>query len=623
MESKNIPGDLALAIKNNNLVIFVGAGLSYNLKNVNHDRLEGWKNLVLKMLNHMQGENFDVAPLIGLVERYDPIDILQLVEKDTSLPKHLLLDFVRKFYRLHGDNDFSLHRKIVSLSKIIVTTNYDVAFEKADDELRMSKAFKGMDFNLSKMLNEALLFKLHGCCEYPDSMVLFPSHYRALYESNALDAKHALSVFQHIVMGKTILFLGCGMGDFQINGIFRHVKEMKGGHGHRHFIVTTGNVDSSLDFLTPVSIRDHSGLEKVIDALLSLKQNKTNSSQDLQGDVRIKLIEEQLFQISGERDRQAVLLKREALKYFSSAIQLHKNGFFENAINEYSAAIELAPGLDGAYYNLASALSIQAHRLDDDDLYQRCFAAFKNAGELSPNDDSVFFNWGNSLYRYGSWTRRIDILREAVEKYKVAITLGGTYDHYNNCGLAVFLIGKLSSDVKELEDAVEFYDEAFRLDPEKAQIHNNLGILYSTLGKLKKDMALLDKSFDYYKNAISLNDSYHWAFNNYGTALMDLADLVVDMDRHTDLLEESFRMLTRAVALGGPCYNLACLAAVRGQKAEAMRLLEQSLVNREVPFAYVLSDPDWLKFEKDSDFNLLRVKYETMPATGSNESDIV
>ena len=113
-----------------------------------------------------------------------------------------------------------------NLSGRIITTNYDRAFEEAVPELQELKAFKTKDFELNRLKKASMfLFKLHGCVEHMDSMILFPSDYNNLY-SKGRNAEHALYALRNLIFNKVFLFVGTGLGDPQINGIFKEINKI-------------------------------------------------------------------------------------------------------------------------------------------------------------------------------------------------------------------------------------------------------------------------------------------------------------------------------------------------------------------------------------------------------------
>ena len=266
MDNIRITGELARAVKENNLVLFVGAGLSCGFENRNEpgQKLGNWQNLVKQIIENDE----DLACLKPLAEEYEPITLLDLIEKRNDDSKNKAIEFAKDFFHLPADkNDYRLHKKLCRLSHKIVTTNYDNAFLRADEEFTTKTATIGKNYELSGLhkFSEKTLLKLHGCITDGEKMVLFPSNYADLYDSNNEDAERILFYLQNLIVNKTILFIGCGMGDFQINNIFSKVQHLLKYNKKIHYIIAKETkLDSKLDankkeggFLELIPIKDY------------------------------------------------------------------------------------------------------------------------------------------------------------------------------------------------------------------------------------------------------------------------------------------------------------------------------------------------------------------------------
>jgi tetratricopeptide (TPR) repeat protein len=358
-----LPTKLKNAICNNELIVFVGAGLSFNLKNINNQKLQGWSNLVEQILSHLKDKDYDVSDLIPLTKKREPIKILDLLESDNSIPKNEIYDFIKQFLDLNETNDFELHKKIYTLCNKIITTNYDTAFETAVPELRKNKALKGKNYELTKHKdpNASLLFKLHGCFENAGSMVLFPTNYNDLYNNSNRDAEHSLLVLRNIILNKSILFIGAGMGDFQINNIFTEIKNLQGDYNQQHFIITHKPLDSSLAFLTPIYISDHAEIVPIIDNLIAIKNESTNEESEkfkrIEKELKVAKAEIEALKNTEDKDK---LLEREALKYFTKGLEFSLLSEHTKAFAEYKTAVELKPDFHQAYYNWGTSLGYLA-----------------------------------------------------------------------------------------------------------------------------------------------------------------------------------------------------------------------------------------------------------------------
>lgn len=213
MNTVRIPPALKEAIQKEELVVFIGAGISHNLLNKQGQKLEGWQNMVFKLLSYLKDSGYKVDSLIGLVGDYEPIKVLDLLESRNDIPKRVLRNFLCDFYDISVDqNNFDVYKSIYSLSKRIITTNYDRAFEIAVSELNKNTAYKGKNYELSTSLRtkEPFLLKLHGSQESVDTMVVLPSDYQKLYDSKSSDSEHTLLVFRNLILNNTVLFFRHG-----------------------------------------------------------------------------------------------------------------------------------------------------------------------------------------------------------------------------------------------------------------------------------------------------------------------------------------------------------------------------------------------------------------------------
>jgi len=568
--SKKFHPELIQSIKNQTLILFVGAGLSYNLTNIKNEKLGGWKNFVKQTLIYLKEKNFDVEHLIPLVDKYDPIKVLDLMESDTNISKTEITNFTKEFFDLNTEgNNFKLHRKLLQLSKKIITTNYDTAFEISDSNLRKHTAYKGKNYELTthKDPKSPLLFKLHGCFENADTMVLFPSDYKDLYENKDQDAEHSLLVLKNIILNRTILFIGTGMGDFQINYLFAEIKRLQNKYNQNHFIITTKELDTSLNFLCPIKIGNHGEIEQIIDSLIFEKERLEN--QDPHEVIALrKELEEQKLELSkankiinDQRDKEIIkdtLIAREAIEYFMKGLDFHLKKEYEYAIEKYKRATELNEKYDSAYNNWGTAIYELAKIKQDESLFQESFEKYKRATELNEKYDSAYNNWGTAISELAKIKQDESLFQESFEKYKRATELN------------------------------EKYDSAFY----------NWGTAIYELAKIKQDESLFQESFEKYKRATELNEKDHSAFYNWGTAIYELAKIKQD----ESLFQESFEKLIRALNLGGGSYNLSCSYAYRKDKENALKYLRLSLEKQEVKVTFVENDTDWVYYYKDKDF---------------------
>jgi hypothetical protein len=401
-----LPIELIEAARNNNLVIFVGAGLSCTFTNAQGKTLGNWKNLVKQIVESSSKEGYFTTLLQSAIDRGDePIEVLDLIEilsllpkdeiagfannfyslRDNDswlrdnlpkmskiLPKDKIVEFVKDFYSLSDTNDWRLHEKLYELSSIIITTNYDNAFEHAKQPLKT--ILFGRDNRLQILNNpqESILFKLHGCITAPETLVIFPYDYAFLYEHRA----HAIIAdFKKLIINKCILFIGCGMDDWQINTIFLNVKKMLADIQQKHFIITKKKEFEDKEkklsgFLTPVFIEkyrqsddplEERNIDNIIDCLLKEKSTTTNSNAKYDSYNRAN----ELF-VSAMSDDNESLLNEYCKEYQKAALSLNSRS-------------------EEGFYKWGTALLQLAILQKSEKLYKESIEKFRIARELNPN----------------------------------------------------------------------------------------------------------------------------------------------------------------------------------------------------------------------------------------------
>ena len=77
---KNIPHGLKEAIEKDELVLFIGAGLSWDLKNTEGKTLGGWKEMVSSILSFLKDKEYITAKERRFYLKLEPIKALQRLE---------------------------------------------------------------------------------------------------------------------------------------------------------------------------------------------------------------------------------------------------------------------------------------------------------------------------------------------------------------------------------------------------------------------------------------------------------------------------------------------------------------------------------------------------------------
>ena len=619
----NIPSELKKAIEADELVLFIGAGLSWDLKNTDNESLEGWSKMVKSITSHLITEGYITDELKQICDALEPIETLKILEKK-GISKREIGGFVKHYFTLRGGNDFSFHKKLFSLSTKIITTNYDKAFEKAIPELQEIKAYKGKDYELNRVKKDSIfLFKLHGCIDGIDSMVLFPSDYDGLYDDKGREAEHALHTLRILISNKTFLFIGTGLGEPQINGIFKEINRIQGIYDQKHYIITDKPLEDSLNFLTSIKVASYKEIPEVINQLLEIKQaaeaekspqEKMLSEQLKESEKEIDSLTKKLSKVQNQNERQQLLLEREANNRFYIGLKHHSAGEYLDASKEYKAATELKLKFHEAYNNWGNALVNLAQTksgIEAEALYKDSFEKYHQATQLKPDDHEAYYNWGTALDALAQTKSGVEaeaLYKDSFEKYDYATQLKpDEHKVYYNWGVALSNLAQTKSGIEAealYNKSFEKYQQAVQYKPNSYEAYYNWGNALVNLAQTKSGVeaeALYKDSFEKYHQATQLKPDGHEAYYNWGNALSELAQTKSGVEAEK-LYNEAFEKYQLAIKNGGSSYNLACLYAIRNNKEEALKYLERSLSRNEASVEFVEKDKDWDGLRGDSDF---------------------
>ena len=536
-----IPPGLREAIKADELVLFVGAGLSWNFKNKKNETLEGWTKMASSITSYLCDNGHIPENLKQACDTLGEIKTLEILE-EREIGIGEVGPFIREYFTLGDGNDFSLQKKLFELSTKIITTNYDRAFEMAVPQLQSQKAYKGKDYELNGLKKDPVfLFKLHGCIEHLDSMVLFPSDYGKLYNSNRREAEHTLSALRNLIFNKTFLFIGTGLGDPQINSFFEEIKIIQGPYNQKHYIITPDPLEKSLDFLTRIPITSYEEIPGVIDQLLEIKRAEDEKNTPLKEQLketekRNEVLAKELEEVKDEHKKNLLLLEWESNNRFNRGVRHHLAGEYPEASEEYGVATVLNPRNSEAFCNWGATLSDLAETksgIEAEKLYDEAIEKYQKAVEYKPDFYAAYNNWGNALMKLAETKSGIEaekLYDEAIEKYQKAIEYKQDYyEAYYNWGATLSDLAETKSGIeaeKVYDEAIEKYQKAVEYKPDYYGTYNNWGIALYALAKTKSGSKAekdYNKAFEKYQKAIDYKPDYYQAYNNWGDALSDLA----------------------------------------------------------------------------------------------------
>ncbi len=267
--NNNFPEQLLKKINQNNIVIFVGAGLSLSAGLPNWDTLienilDGISSKEKKSEGYKQALKNDLFSPIEILSKISYLreDVIEILEKE-----------IRKF---NHQEPTSMHSKIGSLSNYIITTNYDNLLEKSLPEFE-SIVYTN-EFKVAKLSQyEKYIFKIHGDIQEPNKCILFPKEYENLYSS---DEKSSTFELKKIISDKSILFLGFSLNDPYINFIFEYINKLYSGFNPEHFIITTEKNKIWPKKITPIILDNYENLENLIDELIRDRDKKNEIEEE-------------------------------------------------------------------------------------------------------------------------------------------------------------------------------------------------------------------------------------------------------------------------------------------------------------------------------------------------------
>ncbi|HAU8291631.1 SIR2 family protein [Vibrio vulnificus] len=280
-----VPQELNEAVKNNKLVIFVGAGLSVNCG------LPNWKDIVLELLEYNKESICKASAYIDALDSgiLEPLEVLDKVKNE----KKRIFNFFED--KLSQKKSSELHKKIGLISSRFVTTNFDRLIEENVD---VSVVTQSSDYNLSKIDSKSnFVLKIHGDIQQVDNCIIFSEQYKELYSSERFSTFQLKKIFSTY----NVLFIGFSFSDPYVTELFDNISELQNSFGPNHFFVSDSQSvirnfeDKKITNIECINIKDYNNLSLFLDKLAEINVLKTQS-------VNVDKIEEQEPLLSKEID---------------------------------------------------------------------------------------------------------------------------------------------------------------------------------------------------------------------------------------------------------------------------------------------------------------------------------
>ena len=455
-----------------------------------------------------------------------------------------------------------------SLHNLVITTNFDSLVEDAlflyTDKRPLVVSHESLADYMEANIRRPIIAKVHRGLMYaplnsPENLQeLKPEWQRALSQ--------ALSIYTPIVIGyaggdhSLMSFLEKETTSIRgsIYWCYRGKRSRAGLPGeniqslvanHNGYFVAIDGFDALMveigktmysDAIRPGLTKDK--LQKKLDERLrnyNAQWDKLNENQEMQKALQEMNAAEQ--EEEKQREKEELLTAQD---YFRRGFRASSEGHKQEAVKEYSKAIELDPSFASAYHN-------RGILYNDLGEYPKSLKDYSKAIELNPTYVSAYYGRGNTYYDLGEHQKALEDYNKVIEldpsfafayngrgnvyrglgerqkaldDYNKAIELDSSYAHaYNGRGNIYF-------DLGEQQKALEDYNKAIELDPSFANAYNGRGIIYYDLGEQQK--ALED-----YNKAIELDLNYKFAYRNRGLLYSKLGNLEAAVKDYTQAIQ--------------------------------------------------------------------------------------
>lgn len=209
MNKKDIIEEIIKGISDFKIIPFLGAGMSKPCGALD------WKGIISELKKEFKTKTTDFL-LVGQ-------------EYEEKFGRDKLVERLIKLCELKSINSKTLdiHMKILAMNPpVLYTTNYDCALEEASKLLhRDYKKVVGLKDIVESKHGENQIVKFHGDFIDKESVVFTRKDYDKRLEID----KHPLDIlFRSHILGKSVLFLGYGFGDENIDYIYKKHTELYG-----------------------------------------------------------------------------------------------------------------------------------------------------------------------------------------------------------------------------------------------------------------------------------------------------------------------------------------------------------------------------------------------------------
>ncbi len=228
-EFPKIPNKIINAVNTNDLVIFIGAGMSYKLG------CSTWKTLANELIDLCESKgymnNFEASQL----KHMDNKKVITICHNIliSNKKKDLFLKQMKKSFNdenVKEDNPkLDTYKNLYKLGGVFITTNAD----RHIDKIFLSEQNIIVDsFDNDTDIKNKNLYKIHGSIAKPSSLVFTVKQYLKQYTDNQF------GLFLKKLFKKTILFVGYGLEEFELlEYMYKNIKDEQETGNKKYFFL--------------------------------------------------------------------------------------------------------------------------------------------------------------------------------------------------------------------------------------------------------------------------------------------------------------------------------------------------------------------------------------------------
>lgn len=241
------PPSLVTEIAERRCVIFMGSGASAGAPpTVGSAKLPTWHVLLEAMSSSLLSNPADKDEVASLLGKDKFLEAAQVI-RDGSLAAEFS-SFIDRTFVLPKYKPSKLHELIYALdTKIVISPNYDTIFEDFCKQYSGDVSHNVCTYYQSHALNnirsdKRVILKMHGCVTDPDQIVLSRSDY---FEARRKWSSF-YSILDAIFLTNTILFLGAGLSDPDVQLILENAQIAAPSTNHHYAVIGSGRHHSEI-----------------------------------------------------------------------------------------------------------------------------------------------------------------------------------------------------------------------------------------------------------------------------------------------------------------------------------------------------------------------------------------